>query len=284
MMTIVGVLHEAISVLEDAGSPSPRLDAEVLLAACLQIDRLCFFTHAEREIDAAAEQVFAGWIQRRIKGEPVSYIVGMKEFWSLPFRVTPAVLIPRPETEVLVEEALAVMPTNPGRPWRVLDVGTGSGAIAVALATECKNIQVTATDFSSEALTVAKDNAERNGVTGRIAFLQGDLFEALTGRFDLIVSNPPYISRSDFDLLPPGIRNYEPTGALLAGEDGTDVHRKLIDEGMAFLNRGGWLFMEMGEGQGAKLRTYLNEQDGYDTVDIRNDYGGVERVIKARRK
>ncbi len=283
-MTIAGVLHEAISVLGDAGSPTPRLDAEVLLAACLQIDRLCFFTHAEREIDAAAEQVFAGWIQRRIKGEPVSYIIGTKEFWSLPFQVTPAVLIPRPETEVLVEEALAVMPTRPGRVWQVLDVGTGSGAIAVALATECKDIQVTATDLSREALAVAKDNADRNGVTDRIAFLQGDLFAAVTGLFDLIVSNPPYISRSDFDLLPPGIRNYEPAGALQAGEDGTEVHRKLIDGGMAFLNSGGWLIMEMGEDQGTKLRTYLNEHDGYDTVVIRNDYGGVERVIKARRK
>jgi len=283
-MTIAGVLHEAISVLGDVGSPTPRLDAEVLLAACLQIDRLCFFTHAEREIDAAAAQVFAGWIQRRIKGEPVSYIVGMKEFWSLPFRVTPAVLIPRPETEVLVEEVLAVIPKRAGKVWQVLDVGTGSGAIAVALATECENIQVTATDLSWEALAVAKDNADRNGVTDRIAFLQGDLFEAVTGLFDLIVSNPPYISRSDFDLLPPGIRNYEPAGALLAGEDGTEVHRKLIDGGLAFLKSGAWLLMEMGEDQGANLRTYLNEQGGYDTVGIRNDYGGAERVIKARRK
>ena len=283
-MTIAGVLHEAISVLGERGSPTPRLDAEVLLAACLQIDRLHFFTHAEREVDAAAAQVFAGWIQRRIKGEPVSYIIGMKEFWSLPFRVTPSVLIPRPETEVLVEEALAVIPARPERACRVLDVGTGSGAIAIALATERKEIQVTATDLSREALAVAKDNADWNGVKDRIAFLQGDLFAAVTGPFDLIVSNPPYISRSDFDLLPPGIRNYEPVWSLLAGADGTEVHRKLIDGGLAFLKSGGWLLMEMGEDQGANLRTYLNEQGGYDTVGIRNDYGGAERVIKARRK
>lgn len=283
-MTIGDVLHEAVCVLGDAGSPTPRLDAEVLLAACLKIDRLHLFTHAERLVDAPAAQVYIGWIQRRTKGEPVSYIVGIKEFWSLPFRVTPAVLIPRPETEVLVEEALAVMPERPGTGWRVLDVGTGSGAIAVALATEREDVQVTATDLSREALAVAEDNADRNGVKDHVRLLQGDLFAPVTGSFDLIVSNPPYISSSDYDLLPSGIRDYEPVGALLAGDDGTEVHRKLIDEGKAFLKSGGWLIMEMGEDQGAKLRTYLNEQGGYDTVSIRNDYGGAERVIKARRK
>jgi release factor glutamine methyltransferase len=283
-MTIAGVLHEAVSVLGEAGSPTPRLDAEVLLAACLRIDRLQFYTHAEKEVTPEATEVYAGWLQRRIKGEPVAYIIGVKEFWSLPFQVTPAVLIPRPETEVLVEEALAVMSERPGTDWQVLDIGTGGGAIAVALAAEREDVQVTATDLSGEALSVAKVNAEQNGVKERIRFLRGDLFAPVTGQYDLIVSNPPYISHRDFDLLPPGIRNYEPAGALLAGEDGTEVHRNLIDRGAAFLKSGGWLLMEMGEDQGPKLKTYLNEHGGYDTVGIRSDYGGAERVAKARRK
>lgn len=283
-MTIAGILHEAVSVLREAGSPTPRLDAEVLLAACLQIDRLQFYTHAEREVTPEAANVYSGWIQRRIKGEPVSYIIGIKEFWSLTFQVTPAVLIPRPETEVLVEEALAVMPERPGTAWRVLDIGTGSGALAVALAVERKDIQVIATDLSGEALAVAKGNAERNGVQDRVQFLLGDLLEAVTGQYDVIVSNPPYISRPDFDLLPPGIRDYEPTRALLAGPDGTEFHRALIGQGVTFLKHGGWLLMEMGDGQGEQIRQLFADHGGYEEVGIRSDYGGMERVIKARRK
>jgi release factor glutamine methyltransferase len=282
-MTISEVLHEAVAVLGEAGSPSPRLDAEVLLADGLQVDRLIFITHPEQVVNPEAVAVFRTRITRRITGEPVSYIIGIKEFWSLPFNVTPAVLIPRPETEVLVEEALAAIPECPGRTWRVLDMGTGSGAIAVALAAERQDIRIVATDSSPEALKVAAANTERNCVQERIRFTQSDLFASVTGSFDLIVSNPPYISRADFDLLSPGIRDFEPAAALLAGEEGTEVHRKLIYEGTAHLNSGGWLLMEMGEEQGAKLRTYLIENGGYDTVGIRNDYGGAERVIKARR-
>lgn len=282
-MTIAEVLHEALTVLGEAGSPTPRLDAEVLLADCLQIDRLMFFTHPEQTVTPDAVTRFQARIARRIKGEPISYIVGMKEFWSSPFQITPAVLIPRPETEVLVEEALAVMSECTGKIWQVLDIGTGSGAIAVALAVERNDVRITATDLSREALNIAAANAKRNGVRDRIKFFQGNLFDSVTGQFDLIVSNPPYISRADFDLLPAGIRNFEPRGALLAGEEGTEVHRELIDRSAAFLRSGGWLLMEMGEDQGARLRTYLIEKGGYDTVGIRNDYGGAERVIKARR-
>lgn len=284
MRTTGGVLHEAVSVLGEAGSPTPRLDAEVLLAACLKIDRLHFFTHAEQGVEAEAGEVYSGWIKRRSRGEPVSYIIAVKEFWSLPFHVSPSVLIPRPETEVLVEEVLKVVAAPQEARWQVLEIGTGSGAIAVALATEKEDIQVTATDLSGEALAVAKDNAERNGVTDRIQFLQGNLFAPVTGQFDVIVSNPPYISRRDFDLLPPGIRDYEPTAALLAGPEGIEFHRELICRGASFLKRGGWLLMEMGEGQGEQIRRLFADDGGYEKADIRSDYGGMERVIKARRK
>jgi release factor glutamine methyltransferase len=284
MMTIGEVLHEAVSVLGEAGSPTPRLDAEVILAACLRIDRLQFYTHAEQEVTPEATEMYSGWIQRRIKGEPVSYIIGVKEFWSLPFHVSPSVLIPRPETEVLVEEVLTVIAEPREGGWQVLEIGVGSGAIAVALAVERKDIQVTATDLSGEALAVAMGNAERSGVKDRIQFLQADLFAPVTGQYDVIISNPPYISRRDFDLLPPGIRDYEPTRALLAGPEGTEFHRELIRQGAPFLKTGGWLLMEMGDGQGENIRPLFADHGGYEEIGIRCDYGGMERVIKARRK
>jgi release factor glutamine methyltransferase len=284
MMTIAEVLNEAVSVLGEAGSPTPRLDAEVLLAACLQIDRLHFYTHSEQSISMEAFEDYYGKIQRRSKGEPVSYLVGIKEFWSLPFQVSPCVLIPRPETEVLVEEVLNVILEPREEGWQVLEIGTGSGAIAVALTVERKDIQVTATDLSGEALAVAKENAERNGVHDRVQFRQGDFFAPVTGQYDAIVSNPPYISRRDFDLLPPGISDYEPTLALLAGSQGTEFHQELICQGASFLKRGGWLLMEMGDGQGEHIRGLFADHGGYEEADIRSDYGGMERVIKARRK
>jgi len=284
MTTIAEILREASFALEAAGSPTPRLDAEVLLSYCLKADRLRFFTHPELVLDSEATEDYAKKIGRRKKGEPVSYIVGVKEFWSLPFQVGPSVLIPRPETEVLVEEALAVMTEACEAGWRILEIGTGSGAVAVALASERTDIHVTATDLSGDALAVAKNNAERNGVEGRVLFLQGDLFEPVKGRYDMIVSNPPYISCRDFELLPPGIRDYEPSGALLAGPEGIEFHRELIFKGASFLRRGGRLLMEMGEEQGQKIRKCFETQGDYEEIGIRSDYGGAERVIKARRK
>jgi len=284
MTTIAEILREASFALEAAGSPTSRLDAEVLLSHCLKLDRLRFYTHSEQALSSEATEDYAKKIDRRKKGEPISYIVGVKEFWSLPFQVDPSVLIPRPETEVLVEEALVIMSERREPGWRVLEIGTGSGAVAVALASERRNIHVTATDLSGEALAVAKGNAERNGVEGRVLFLQGDLFEPVTGQYDMIVSNPPYISRHDFGLLPLGIKDYEPSRALLAGPEGIEFHRELIFKGASFLERGGWLLMEMGEGQGQNIRECFETQDGYEEVGIRSDYGGTERVIKARRK
>jgi len=284
MTTIAEILREASFALEAAGSPTPRLDAEILLSHCLKIDRLRFFTHPEQDLDSEATEDYARKIDRRKKGEPVSYIVGVKEFWSLPFQVAPSVLIPRPETEVLVEEALMVMREWRPAGWRVLEIGTGSGAVAIALASERRDIHVTATDISGDALDLAKGNAERNGVKDCVLFLQGDLFEPVTGRYDMILSNPPYISRRDFELLPSGIRDYEPSRALLAGPEGIEFHRELIFKGVSVLDRGGWLLMEMGDGQGKNIRKCFETQGGYEDISIRSDYGGTERVIKARRK
>ncbi|NLN59515.1 MAG: peptide chain release factor N(5)-glutamine methyltransferase [Deltaproteobacteria bacterium] len=282
-MTVADILNEAVVFLADAGSPTPRLDAEVLLAACLRLDRLLFITHPEDEVNPDAVFRYKGWLQRRGGNEPVSYITGTKEFWSLPFLVTPAVLIPRPETEVLVEETLACMPSKAGKTWQVLEVGTGSGAVAVALASERPDIQITATDVVPEALAIARANAEANGVQDRITFLQGNMLEPVSGRFDLIVSNPPYISRHDYDSLPPGIREYEPMGALVPGPEGTEAHGILIQESPSFLYAGGWLLMEMDGGQVGTLRRLFNKRGRYENLSVRSDYGGMERVIRARR-
>jgi release factor glutamine methyltransferase len=284
MTTIAEILREASLALEAAGSPTSRLDAEVLLEYCLKVDRLHFYTHPEQALNSEAAEDYAKKIDRRKKGEPIAYIIGVKEFWSLPFQVGPSVLIPRPETEVLVEEALMVMRQRRPRGWRVLEIGTGSGAVAVALASERTDIRVTATDLSGGALAVAKCNAERNGVGDRVLFLQGDLFEPVTGRYDVILSNPPYISSRDFELLPLGIRDYEPPDALLAGPEGIEFHRRLIFQGASFLKRGGWLLMEMGEEQGPGIERCFDAQGGYETAEVRSDYGGAERVVKARRK
>ncbi len=283
MNTVSDVLQAALATLGEADSPTPRLDVEVLLADCLKVDRLQFITHPEQFVSAKALAEYKARIDRRKKGEPVSYIVGQKEFWSLPFYVNRAVLIPRPETEVLVEETLAVLAAPSPEARHVLDVGTGSGAIAVSLAVERADIRITATDLSRKALDVAEENARMNGVHDRIRFMQGDLFAPVAGVYDVIVSNPPYISLSDFASLPAGIRNYEPAEALLAGPDGTEIHRELIFQGFSFLNRGGWLLMEMGEDQGRRIRSSLSEHGGYEEVGSRFDYGGTERVIKARR-
>ncbi|MDX9745174.1 MAG: peptide chain release factor N(5)-glutamine methyltransferase [Syntrophales bacterium] len=282
-MTVADILNEAVVFLADAGSPTPRLDAEVLLAACLRLDRLLFLTHPEDEVNPDAVCRYKGWLQRRGGNEPVSYITGTKEFWSLPFLVTPAVLIPRPETEVLVEETLACMPSKAGKTWQVLEVGTGSGAVAVALASERPDIQITATDVAPEALAIARANAEANGVKDRITFLQGNMLEPVSGRFDLIVSNPPYISRHDYDSLPPGIREYEPMDALVPGPEGTEAHGILIQESPSFLYAGGWLLMEMDGGQVGTLRRLFNKRGRYENLSVRSDYGGMERVIRARR-
>jgi release factor glutamine methyltransferase len=265
------------------GSPSPRLDAEVLLMRFLKIDRLQLCLHPEKTLSGGEAAGFACWVERRRRGEPVAYITEEKEFWSLIFAVDPAVLIPRPETECLVEEVLACSGARSEAP-RIIDIGTGSGAIAIVLARELPCGCVTATDLSPGALEVARRNAVRHGVAGRIEFLQGDLFAEASGAFDLIVSNPPYIPDDVYPLLPAGIREFEPREALLAGPDGTAVHRRIIREGARRLHPGGGIFLEIGEGQKALVDALFREGGFYDTIRFRADYGGMDRVAMARKK
>jgi release factor glutamine methyltransferase len=282
-MDILNVLNKAIFILESNGFKSPRLDAEVLLSSCLKKERTSLYTHPEQSLTEKEHEEFQQWVERRKHGEPVAYIVGEKEFWSLLFQVNNHVLVPRPETEILVEEVLKVCSGITERNFRILEIGTGCGAISVALASELKSAQIVATDISQEALAVALENAKNNNVEQRISFLPGNLFQPVSGKFDIIVSNPPYISQEEYDKLPFEVRGFEPKSALLAGDDGTVLHRAIMEGGKYYLHNGGWLFMEIGAGQKYRIENMLKESNLYDNIAFRFDYAGVERVSKARR-
>lgn len=271
---------------EKKGIPNPRLDAELLLAHVLKCKRVELYTGFEKIVSEKHLAEFKALIERRVKREPLQYIIGETEFWGLKIKVTPDVLIPRPETELLIEESLKAVGTNlvfaPDRAMTsiaptILDIGTGSGCIAIALAKNLPEAKITATDLSKEALAVAKENAETNGVADRIEFVAADIapwlfFETQEKKFDLIVSNPPYINSLELDLLQPEVSQFEPRSALSGGLSGFDIIEKILQEAPDFLRNEGRLLMEVGEGQAQIL------QKKYPS-EIRKDYNGVERII-----
>jgi release factor glutamine methyltransferase len=274
----------ATALLESSAVESPRLDAECLLAFLLGRDRLHLYAAAEERIPPPVFEVYRALLGRRQAREPLAYLTRTKEFWSLSFAVGPAVLIPRPETETLVEAALGVLGELPT--LVIADIGTGSGAIAVTVAKALPQSQLYATEISSRALDVARENAARHGVLERITFLHGDLVEpllrlGLAHRCDLVVSNPPYVATGELTRLPPEVR-YEPLEALDGGPDGLDVHRRLIGGASALLKPGGWLALEMAPGQGPSLSRLLEEQDVFGNIQVTADLSGRERVIVAR--
>jgi release factor glutamine methyltransferase len=275
MMTLETALHE--SAIELAPSAAARRDAELLLMHVTGCSRAEMMTHPRRELTPAQENAYREAIRRRVRHEPVQYITGVQEFYGQPFRVTPAVLIPRPETEHLVEAALAIRPA----PRYVLDVGTGSGILAVTLALELPDAAVMATDISPAALAVAQQNAQALGAGDRVRFVQSDLFEGLREeRFDAIVSNPPYVATGE--TLEPQVRDYEPASALFAGERGLEIYRRLIPEAFAHLERGGHLLLEIGHGQREALHGLLT-QGGFVEIGFTDDLQGIPRVARARK-
>ena len=282
-MKIQQLLRQARSDLDIRGLPTPGLDAEVLLAFSINKERHFLYAHLSKEVSGVEMKSFGALVARRIRGEPIAYITGRKEFWSLSFEVTPDVLIPRPDTEILIEEMLKLSVREGRKDIRILEIGTGSGAISIALASELENVVITATDFSPKALAVAARNAVNNNVKEKISFLCGDMFGPVEGKFDIIVSNPPYISEGEFRLLAPGVREYEPRQALVAGPEGTEFHRKLICDGDRFLERNGWLIMEMGAGQRFAIEKMLKDKD-YCDITFRSDYAGLERVAMAKKR
>jgi len=283
-MTIRDIIHETTQKLGAAGIPSARLDTEVLLAFCLGCDRMEFIKNPDRRIRDTQKTTFNHMVARRLRFEPVAYITGRKAFWSFTLDVNPDVLIPRPDTEVIVEEALALSRIQAFDKPRILDIGTGSGAIALALAKEIPDAEITATDFSPAALTVAQKNASTLGLENLITFLQSDLFEQVHGEFDLIVSNPPYIGAEEYETLPAGVKDFEPREALWAGQTGVEFYEKLIYQAHRLLTENGWLLLEIGAKQGDSVRALMTNAGFYDRIEVRTDYAGLSRVIKGRRK
>jgi len=283
LMTIQGRIGEAVKVLRKAGIVSPRLDAEVLLCHVLHVDRTQLLMRGHSMLTDQQSRCFRQWVARREANEPVAYIVGEKEFWSHSFYVNRHVLIPRPETEILVEEVLRILPGIDHRPASILEIGVGSGAISVTLAASQEDIQMVATDISSEAIAVARLNAAKAGVAEKIRFLVGYLFADLSGVFDMIISNPPYISDEEFLGLSDDVRKFEPPEALMGGSEGVSLHREIISGGLQYLEAGGYLVMEIGAGQRRRLEELLQKTGSYANISCRQDYAGCDRVILARR-
>jgi release factor glutamine methyltransferase len=270
------------------GLPTPRLDAEVLLAESLGMDRVGLYTHFDQPLQAEELARFKRLIQRRMTREPLAYIIGRREFWSLPFKVTPDVLVPRPETEGLVAEALHSIADreSDGQGCRILEIGTGSGAIIIALAKELPSASLVATDLSEKALTLARENAFRNGFQGRIQFLHGDLFDPLEKEslFHIILSNPPYIPQSHFPSLTPEVRDFEPRIALDGGEDGLSFFRRALPQVGRYLLPGGWFMAEIGAGQDPDVRKIAAAASGLEAFAFIPDLAGIPRVFKARKR
>ncbi len=303
-------LKEAMARLRAAHVPSHTLAAELLLMHTLGRDRTWVYSHPEEPLDPAAAEKYFALVARRASGEPTQYLTGHQEFWSLEFEVTPAVLIPRPETEHVVEIALERLGARgfkiqletgaPSAPLHIADVGTGSGCLAVALAHSLPHAEVFATDISAAALEVARRNAARHGVADRIHFFETDLLAALAPSphaarpsphaprpsslfFDLIVSNPPYIARKEAPSLPREVRDHEPDSALFGGPTGIEFYARLIDEAGLLLRSGGILVIELGYNSAGDVRKIIESQSGWTNVNVTTDLAGIPRVLAAER-
>jgi len=286
--TVSSVLKWGCKQLEKSNVDTPRLDAEVLLAYCINTDRTNLYAINDNELDEISWQRYTQCIQRRVRREPVAYITGKKEFYSLAFKVTSDVLIPRPETETLVEESLKACMSMREKmsALNILELGTGSGIIAVILAKRLETSYIIATDISLKIVEVARNNAKLHNVKRKINFLVSRSLEALKEKgknFDLIVSNPPYVSASDWEKVQPEIKEYEPTDALLAGEDGLDFYRKITFGADGMLAREGWLMLEVGMGQKDAVSRMIKKTGKFKKLEVVNDLSGIPRVVKAQK-
>jgi release factor glutamine methyltransferase len=279
-------ISEAVRLMAQSfcltGADSPEVDARVLLGHALNLERAQLLSQSDRILEAREVAAVSALAARRLKHEPVARILGRKEFWSLMLQLSPDVLEPRPETETVVEAALDVVVRNGLRmeKLRLLDIGTGSGALLLALLSELPKATGTATDISPAALEVARTNAERNGLAGRCAFVACDIAAGVSGPFELVVSNPPYVARGDIAALAPEVREYDPAIALDGGNDGLDGYRAISAEASRLLAPGGRLIVELGLGQEPAVRTLFTKA-GLNVGAVRNDLAGIPRALGA---
>ena len=302
-LDVRAALKEGITRLRAAGVPSGTLAAELLLMHALGRDRTWLYTNPEHPLAAGEAEKFFALVARRAAGEPTQYLTGKQEFWGLEFEVTPAVLIPRPETEHVVEVALErlgergikinMKTGQPSPPLRVADVGTGSGCLAIALAQELPHSEIVATDISAPALEVARRNAARHHVSDRIRFVQTNLLDCVLDEsritshesrlFDLIISNPPYIAREDAASLPVEVREHEPHSALFGGPTGVEIYERLIKHAGALLGPRGIIVLELGYNSADAVRKMLHADGHWANISVTNDLAGIPRVIAAER-
>ena len=274
----------AVDLLKNANINSPQLDAELLLSYTLNCDRKRLILQPDMILDAEQCECFKIFVQRRVKREPIQYILGKKEFWSREFIVVPGVLIPRPETEFLIERLLAIHKEKIG-PASILDIGVGSGILAITAALEIPYSRLTAWDVSPVALGIARKNAEYHGVANRIQFEQGDIFDDTfinrSDKFNFILSNPPYIPSEKLMKLMPEVNDFEPRLALDGGPNGMEYYRRIISIARRGLVTGGYLILELGDGQWAEVEKHFSP--GFNNLIYQSDYSGTPRVVSARK-
>jgi len=285
LVLLKDTLRSAVDRLATAGVGSPRMNAELLLMFTLACDRAYLFAHPERELSAEEKARYEEALTQRARGVPAQYITGHQEFWGMDFIVTPAVLIPRPETEHVIETVLhlsnVVRASSPGSPTRIVDVGTGSGCVAIALARELPQSEVHATDISPAALEVAQANAARHQFETRIRFHQTDLLQGLDpATFDFVVSNPPYVGESEEDQVQLEVRKFEPRNAVFAGATGLEVIERLIPQAHAMLKPGGWLIIEISGTIVDRVKHLLST---WEQVHMTNDLQDIPRVAAAQK-
>jgi len=280
MVSVQDLLAKATHLLGQVGVETPLLDAEVMLSEAMGVSRTHLLAHPDCHPSASDVRRFQRWLNKRVKRVPLAYVVGHKEFYGLDFEIRRGVLIPRPETELLVDRTIQVL--KGARSPVIAEIGVGSGAVAVACALSIRDARIYATDVSPVAVRMARLNAKRHGVSERVRVMQGDLFEPLANlAFDAVVSNPPYVPTSEIATLQPEIRNYEPREALDGGTDGMACLHRIILEARRYIKPGGFLILEVGNGQAGAIAS-LMKQHGYIAVQVNRDYAGVERVVNGR--
>lgn len=286
--TIQKLLNWICDYFEKSNIDSPRLSAEIILSHVLNLGRIELYTNFDKLVARPDLEKLRGLVKRASENEPVAYLTGRCEFYSLALTITPDCLIPRPETELLVERAIEFLRSR-NTSQSVCDLCTGSGCIAVAIAKNHKNCEVIATDISDDALKVAKQNIERYSLTEKIKLFQGDLFEPLIPqldkcKFDLIVCNPPYVTSGEYDTLDKNVKNYEPKNALEAGTDGLDIYRRIIESIEPFLKSDAALILEIGHSQGKSVRELLENTGYFTQIDVKKDFQDNDRVVIARKQ